>query len=143
MIKCLRPIWHSLTLHIVFVNKKWKAIGHSRYLYRNEPDKACFKHDTLYGDFKDLLRRIVSVKALLDKAFKIVGNPILVSKTFDKRAADTNIYTRIEISGSITIKFKKHKMYSSFRDNIWGYCLTNMLLIKITVHFNVFGWVWT
>ena len=38
-------------------------------------DKACFQHDTAYGDFKDLPRRIASHKVLHDKAFDIAKNP--------------------------------------------------------------------
>ena len=39
---------------------KFKETGDSRYIYRNELDKACLKH---YGDFKDLARRTASDKA--------------------------------------------------------------------------------
>ena len=31
--------------------KKFKEAGDSRYIYRNELDKACFQHDMAYGDF--------------------------------------------------------------------------------------------
>ena len=31
-----------------------KQTGDSRYIYKNELDKACFQHDMAYGDFKDL-----------------------------------------------------------------------------------------
>ena len=37
--------------------QKFKEIGDSIYIYRNELDKACFQHDMDYGDFKDLARR--------------------------------------------------------------------------------------
>ena len=30
--------------------QKYKETGDSRYIYRNELDKACFQHDTAYGD---------------------------------------------------------------------------------------------
>ena len=30
--------------------------GDSRYIYRNELDKACFQPDMAYGDFKDLAK---------------------------------------------------------------------------------------
>ena len=33
--------------------QKFKQTGDSRYVYKNKLDKACFKHDTAYGDFKD------------------------------------------------------------------------------------------
>ena len=34
--------------------QKFKKTGDSRYIYKNELDKACFQHDMVYGDFKDL-----------------------------------------------------------------------------------------
>ena len=41
---------------------KLKETGDSRYIYQNEQDKACFQHDIVYGDFKDLTRRTASDK---------------------------------------------------------------------------------
>ena len=38
-------------------------------IYRNELYEACFEHDMTDGDFKDLRRRTVSDKILLDKVF--------------------------------------------------------------------------
>ena len=35
-------------------------------------DKACFQHDTAYGDFIDVSRRTASDKVLRDEAFIIV-----------------------------------------------------------------------
>ena len=49
--------------------QKFKETGHSRYFYQNELDKACFQHDMVYGNYKDLTRRTVSDKILHDKAF--------------------------------------------------------------------------
>ena len=37
--------------------------------------EACFQHDMVYGDFKDLLKRTASEKFLRDKAFNIAKNP--------------------------------------------------------------------
>ena len=51
--------------------------GDSRYIYRNQLDKACFQHDMVCGDFKDLARETASGKVLLDKAFNIAKNPII------------------------------------------------------------------
>ena len=51
--------------------KKIKETGDSRYIYQNEPDKACFKDDMTFEDFKDLTRRTASNKILPDKAFNI------------------------------------------------------------------------
>ena len=51
--------------------EKFKETGHSRYIYQNELDKACFQHDMAYGDFKDLNRRTFADKVLRDKALNI------------------------------------------------------------------------
>ena len=45
------------------------------YIYKNELDKACFQHDMVYGDFKDIARRAASDKVLRDKAFNVTKNP--------------------------------------------------------------------
>ena len=55
--------------------QKFKQTGDSRYIYKNELDKACFQHDMSYGDFKDLKKRTAADKVLRDKAFNIVKNP--------------------------------------------------------------------
>ena len=54
--------------------QKFKETGDSRYIYRNELDKACFQRDMIYGDFEDLAKRIASDKVLRDKAFNIAKN---------------------------------------------------------------------
>ena len=51
--------------------QKFKQTGDSKYIYRNELDKACFQHDIAYGDFKDLKRRTAADNVLRDKAFNI------------------------------------------------------------------------
>ena len=33
--------------------QKFKQTGDSRYIYKNELDKACFQHGMAYGNFKD------------------------------------------------------------------------------------------
>ena len=55
--------------------QKFKGTGDTTYVYKNELEKACFEHDRLYGDFKDLKRRTFSDKVLRDKAFNIAKNP--------------------------------------------------------------------
>ena len=55
-------------------NSEIKKTGNSRYIYKNELDKACFQHDLAYGDFKDLAKRTASDKMLRDKAFNIAKN---------------------------------------------------------------------
>ena len=56
--------------------QKFKQTGDSRYVYKNELDKACFQHDMAYGDFKYLKRRTAADDALRDQAFNIAKNPI-------------------------------------------------------------------
>ena len=40
--------------------KKFKQTLDTRYIYRNELDKACFQHDSTYADHKDLINRTKS-----------------------------------------------------------------------------------
>ena len=73
----------------------------TNYIYRNGLDKACFQHDTIYGRYKDLTKRIESDKFLRDKAFKIASNPkydgyktglaSVVYTIFDKKSACSGI----------------------------------------------------
>ena len=55
--------------------KKFKEAGDSRYIYRNELDKACFQHDMAYGDFKDLNGRTFVDKVLGKITFDIAKDP--------------------------------------------------------------------
>ena len=55
--------------------QKFKQTGASRYIYKNELDKACFQYDMAYRDFKDLEKRTAADKVLKDKAFNIAKNP--------------------------------------------------------------------
>ena len=72
----------------------FKKTGDSRYVLKNELDKACLQHMS-YVDFKDLARRTSSDKLLCNKAFNIAKNPkydgcqrdlaSMVYKFFDKK----------------------------------------------------------
>ena len=55
--------------------QKFKETGDTKYIYKNEFDKACFQHDMVHGDFKDLERRTAAAKFLRDKTFNIAKNP--------------------------------------------------------------------
>ena len=55
--------------------QRFLETSNTRYIYKNQLDKACFLHDMAYGDFKDLKRRTQSDKVLKDKAFAIACNP--------------------------------------------------------------------
>ena len=95
--------------------QKFKEIGDTSYIYKNELDKACFQHDMAYGDFQDLKRRTASDNILRDKAFNNAKYPkyngyqrglaSMVSKFFYKNSASL---TDKSLSGSgvnIPLKF--------------------------------------
>ena len=42
--------------------KKFMETGDSRFIYQNELDKACFQHDMVYRDFKDLVEEHLLIK---------------------------------------------------------------------------------
>ena len=128
--------------------QKFKETGDTKYIYRNELDKACFQHDMAYGDFKDLARRTASDKVLRDKAFNITKNPkydgyhrglaSMVYIFFDKKSVGNGVNTHAnnkklaeELQKPIIRSFKKRTIYSGFNDNIWGAHLADMQLISI------------
>ena len=55
--------------------KEFKRTGDTRYICRNELDKACFQHDSAYAHHKDLINRTKSDKFLRDKGYDIASNP--------------------------------------------------------------------
>ena len=55
--------------------KEFKRTGHTRLLYRNELDKACFKHDAAYAKYKDVENRFISDQKLKHSAYGIASNP--------------------------------------------------------------------
>ena len=55
--------------------KKFKQTGNTSYIFKNELDKACFKHDSTYADYKDLSNRTQTDKVLKDRAFEIASDP--------------------------------------------------------------------
>ena len=99
-----------------------------------------------YGDFKYLKRRTFSDKVLRDKAFNIAKNPkydgyqrglaSMVYKFFDKKSKGSGVNIPLEFNEQlakelhkpIIKKFKKRKVYSAFKDNIWGADLADMQL---------------
>ena len=122
--------------------EKFMQIGNTNLIDKNELDKACFRHDIAYGKSKDLVKRTQSDKVLKDKAFKIASDPkydgyqrglaSMVYKFFDKKSKGSGIINEPnyqlanELHKPIIRKFKKRKVYSSFRDNIWGVDLVDM-----------------
>ena len=122
--------------------KKIKQTGDTRYVYRNELDKACFQHDSAYADHKDLINRTEADKVLRDKAYDIASNPehdgyqrglaSMVYKFFDKKSMgsgikkDSSLILADELHKPVIKKFNKRKVYSQFKDNIWGVDLADM-----------------
>ena len=133
--------------------KKFKQTGDTRYIYRNGLDKACFQHDSAYADHKDLINRTKSDKFLRDKVYDIATNPeydvyqrglaSMMYNFFDKKSMgsgvkklkDTAKPSSLECSSSILAdelhkpvikKIIKRKVYSQFKDNIWGVDLADM-----------------
>ena len=77
--------------------KEFKRTGDTRLLYRNELDKACFKHDVAYAKYKDVENRLISDQKLRNSAYDIASNPVydgyqrglasMVYKFFDSKVA--------------------------------------------------------
>ena len=135
--------------------KKFKQTGDTRYIYRNDLDKASFQHDSAYADNKDLINRTKADKILKDKAYNIASNPeydgyqrglaSMVYKFFDKKsmgsgkaepssleriAKDSSLILADELHKLVIKKFNKRKIYSQFRDNIWEVDLVKKSLSK-------------
>ena len=132
--------------------QKFRETGDTNYIYKNELDKACFVHDAAYSDSKDLTKRTVANKILKNKAFDIAKDPkydeyqrelaSMVYKFFDKKSVGSGakrVNTKItpqneqlaeELHKPIIRKFKKRKVYSAFKDNIWGVDLADMQLLS-------------
>ena len=102
-----------------------------------------------YGKSKDLAKRTQSDKILRDKAFEIVidrkygyqrGLASMVYMFFDKKSSGSGVDTLLvnksatepnyqlanTLHKQIIKTFKRRKLYSSFRDNIYGVDLADM-----------------
>ena len=107
--------------------QKFKETGDSRYIYKNELDKAFFQHDMAYGDFQDLARRTTSDKVLRDEAFNIAKNPnydgyqrghaSMVYKFFDKKTSGGALNLckiknlQMKFINQVLKKFKKKSLF--------------------------------
>ena len=118
-------------------------------MYKNKLDKACFQHDSGYSKYRDQQNRIKSDIVLKNKPYKpykIAADPkidgfqrglaAMVYKFFDDRSKNVlgsrieNKELASELHKPIIKNFKRRKVYSSFRDNIWGVDLADMSLIS-------------
>ena len=118
-----------------------------QYIYQNDLDKVCFKHDMVYEDAKNLTRRTASDKILRDKAFNIAKNPkydgyqrclaSVFNNFLEKKTSGSGIKNKIisskelaeNLHKPIIKKFKKIKVQSSFIYSIWGTDQADMQLI--------------
>ena len=55
--------------------KEFKRKGDTRLLYRNNLEKACFKHDAAYAKYKHVENRLISDQKLRNSAYDIASNP--------------------------------------------------------------------
>ena len=129
--------------------------GKLSYIYTNDLDKACFQHDMAYNKFKDSEKRTQSDIVFKNRALKLASNPkyngyerglaSMVYKIFDKKSKGSEIKNEIKenqgnflensqladkLHKPIIRKFKNRKVYSSFKDNIWGVDLADIQLIS-------------
>ena len=119
----------------------WKVYVDWKYRFylQNELAKACFQHNIVYGKSKDLTKRTKSDKFLRDQAFQIASDlkydgsqkelASMVTSFLIKCLVKVVLTLRLQISlllNQIIRKFKKRKVNSSFRDNIWGVDVANM-----------------
>ena len=116
-------------------------------MYKNELDKACFVHDAAFSDSKDLTKRTFADKILKNKAFDIANDPkydgyqkglaSMVYKFFDSKVSESGAKLTLqneqlaeELHKPIIRKFEKRRVYSTFKDNIWGVDLAAMQLLS-------------
>ena len=127
--------------------QKFKETGDTNYVFKNQLDKACFVHDAAYSDSKDLTKRTIADKNLKNRAFDTAKDPkyegyqrglaSMVYKFFDSKVSGSgaklipeNKQLANELHKPIIRKFEKRKVYSTFKDNIWGVDLADMQLLS-------------
>ena len=149
--------------------QKLKKTSDTNHVYKNELDKACFVHDAACSDSKDVTKRTVADKILKNKAFDIAKDPkydgyqrglaSMVYKFFDSKVSGSGAKLTLqneqlaeELHKRIIRKFEKRKVYSTFKDNIWGDDLADMQLLSkynkgirfllcVIDIFSKYGWV--
>ena len=132
--------------------KEFKHTGNINLLYRNALDKACFKHDAAYAKYKDVENRLIADDKLKNSVYDIASNPeydgyqrglaSMVHKFFNSKVAphnktisgkgtkEVNKILAEELHKPVIRKFNKRKIYSQFKDNIWGVDLADMRLLR-------------
>ena len=103
---------------------RFKRVNDLTYIYKNKLDKACFAHNAVYANKKDLVKRIVSDKVWKDRAYEIALNPKyniyqrrlenMVYKFFDKKivsGANVNEVLAQELQKPVIKKSRKKLLY--------------------------------
>ena len=106
-------------------------------------DPAGFQHDSAYAKYKDSVNRKQSDITLKNKAYKIAVDPkidgyqrslaAIVYMFFNERTRGSGVNNNQlaeELHKPIIRNFKRRKVYSSFKDNIWGVDLADMTFIS-------------
>ena len=119
--------------HLLEINKELKKLC-----------KQEIQHDIAYGKYKGLEKRTQSDKVLKDKDLETANNPkydgyqrgldSMVYKLFDEKSKGTGIKNENKqnqqlangLHKPIIKRSKKRKVYSSFKDNVWGVDLADM-----------------
>ena len=114
--------------------------GRLSHILRNRLDAACFQHDSAYAKYKDILNRKKSDIVLKNKTLKIAtdprvngyqrGLPSMVYKFSNERTKGSGINLQAnslnnevlveELHKPIIKNFKRRKVYSSCKDNVWA-----------------------
>ena len=115
--------------------KKLKKTGDLKYVYKSKLDKVYFAYDAVYTDSKDLAKRTASDMILKSKTYEVAldpkydgyqrGLPSMVYTFFDKKIGSgtkPNVNEKLpqELRKTVIKKFKRKKMHSTFKDNIWA-----------------------
>ena len=133
--------------------REFKRTGRINLLYKNALDKACFKHDAAYTKYKDVENRSKADDKLKNSAYDIASNleydgyqrglASIVYKFFNSKVAprnktisskgtkEVNTILAEELLKPVIRKFNKTKVYSQFKDNIWGVDLVLSKKIKV------------
>ena len=136
----------SFTKHLERI-QKFIRTGNLKYLYKNKLDKVGFAHDAAYSDSKDLDKRTISDKILKDRAYDIARNhkydgyerafARMVYKFSERKTGSglivtskigVNINEKLakDLCKPVIRKFKRRKVYTRFKDNIWAANLSEM-----------------
>ena len=122
--------------------KEFKRTGNINLLCKNALDKACFKYNAAYAKYKDVENRLIADERLKNSAYDIASNPeyggyqrglaSMVYNFFNSNVAprnktisgkgtkEVNKILAEELHKPVIRKINKRKVYSQFKDNIWG-----------------------